>query len=381
MRKRQKEAILVSFFKERKRLEKLAEYIVHLIRDDPSAPQDSIHTITYRIKDETRLIEKIDGKNKAGGAEPITARTYLTRIGDLLGVRIICLRLSDIQRVEAYLGFLAEEGIFRLVDKPEHKRSFVLPLDPGAEDHERPDLSYSGYSSVHYRIMLGETADADAELMGLQIEFQLRTILEEAWGEIDHKYRYALERSGVELPDHVHSGFYNLSAYLQAAALQAEHLCRQAEACQPARRRGARGKPIAASAAPSPAHDMPPDTPPEAAPALLAELKKTFGFSPAARTRSYIQKRLDGYDQDKPPHMLFRKLLDRNRLREFGTIYRDVLGQEPFADGHKRNLDAINAMNYAMFVEMHGKTVAQEGLRSVLKWRRKDRPAAGKARA
>ena len=60
MRRRQKEAILISFFKEKEKYEKLAEYIVHLIGDDPSSPKERLHTITYRIKDEARLIEKID---------------------------------------------------------------------------------------------------------------------------------------------------------------------------------------------------------------------------------------------------------------------------------------------------------------------------------
>jgi hypothetical protein len=50
MRKRQKEPISISFFKEKEKYEKLAEYIVHLIRDDPSSPKESLHTITYRIK-------------------------------------------------------------------------------------------------------------------------------------------------------------------------------------------------------------------------------------------------------------------------------------------------------------------------------------------
>jgi ppGpp synthetase/RelA/SpoT-type nucleotidyltranferase len=57
----------------------------------------------------------------------------------------------------------------------------------------------------------------------------LRTILEEAWSEIDHKYRYVSSRSGVHLPEDINTGFYSLSAYLQVAALQAEHLCRMAE--------------------------------------------------------------------------------------------------------------------------------------------------------
>jgi hypothetical protein len=40
----------------------------------------------------------------------------------------------------------------------------------------------------------------------------------------DHKYRYVRSRSGVTLPDYIQRGFYNLSVYLQVAALQAEDL-------------------------------------------------------------------------------------------------------------------------------------------------------------
>ncbi|MGD9066730.1 MAG: GTP pyrophosphokinase, partial [Desulfobacterales bacterium] len=60
----QKEAIIISFLNEKERYKKLAEYIVHLIGDDPSSPKESIHTIIYRIKDESRIIEKIDKQNK-----------------------------------------------------------------------------------------------------------------------------------------------------------------------------------------------------------------------------------------------------------------------------------------------------------------------------
>ena len=232
MRKRQKENILISFFKEKEKYEKLAEYIVHLIMDDPSGPKESLHTIIYRIKDNARLIEKIDQESKEVGVEeePITQHNFQERVGDLLGMRLICLRLSDIKRVEAYLKLLAEEKILRFTRSPDHKRSFVLPVDPGKIIPEDLDLRYSGYSSIHYQVELGENSGAIDELIGLQVEFQLRTILEEAWGEIDHKYRYVFSRNDDPLPDYIHIGFYNLSAYLQAAALQAEHLCQQVEA-------------------------------------------------------------------------------------------------------------------------------------------------------
>ena len=41
-----------------------------------------------------------------------------------------------------------------------------------------------------------------------------------------------------------------------------------------------------------------------------------------------------------------------------------------FVDKKKRNIDAINALNFAISEEVHGVKVAQEGLRAVLKWRK-----------
>ena len=90
MNEYQKEAILISFLNDKQRYKRLAEYIVHLISDDPSSPKESLHTIIYRIKDELRIIEKIDKQNKEleAGAPPITEKNYQTRVGDLLGFRI-----------------------------------------------------------------------------------------------------------------------------------------------------------------------------------------------------------------------------------------------------------------------------------------------------
>ena len=373
MRKRQKEAILISFFKEKEKYEKLAEYIVHLIGDDPSSPKESLHTITYRIKDEARLIEKIDEENKQLGVEaaPITQKNFQERVGDLLGIRLICLRLSDIKRVEAYLGLLAEEKILRFIRRPDQKRSFVLPVDPGKAIPKGLDLRYSGYSSIHYQVELGENSDATDELKGLQIEFQLRTILEEAWGEIDHKYRYVLSRSGDALPEYIHTGFYNLSAYLQAAALQAEHLCQQAEAYRLLGTRKAKRKLVASLVVGPSSHEIDMDGPDqETLPALQLGLEETFGFKLTVRTLTYILKRLDEFGYAEQPQVLFQKIFTENRLQGFKTIFREVLNREAFEDNSKRNVDAINAVNFVLFDEIQGRGVAQEELRSVLRWRK-----------
>jgi len=374
MRKRQKEDILISFFKQKEKYEKLAEYIVHLIWDDPSSPKESLHTIIYRIKDNARLIEKIDEENKQLGVEaaPITQKNFQERVGDLLGIRLICLRLSDIKRVEAYLKLLAEEKILRFIRRPEQKRSFVLPIDPGEAIPEGLDLRYSGYSSIHYQVELGENSDTTDELKGLQVEFQLRTILEEAWGEIDHKYRYVFSRSGDALPEYIHTGFYNLSAYLQAAALQAEHLCRQAEAHRLLRTKKAKRKSVASVVAEPGSHEIRMEGTSQATlpPAFQAVVEEAFGFKLTVRTLTYILKRLDEFGYAEQSQVQFQKIFTENRLQEFKTIFREVLNRGAFEDKSKRNVDAINAVNFALFDEIQGRRVAQEGLRSALRWRK-----------
>jgi ppGpp synthetase/RelA/SpoT-type nucleotidyltranferase len=128
------------------------------------------------------------------------------KIGDLLGVRIICLRLSDIGKIVAYLGLLSEEKILRFVKGPDQKRSFILPIVPSESISDGLDLTNNGYSSTHYQVKLGEKSDVPYGFEDLQFEFQLRIILEEAWDEIDHKFRYLRSRNGVSFLEYKGSG-------------------------------------------------------------------------------------------------------------------------------------------------------------------------------
>jgi putative GTP pyrophosphokinase len=374
MLKYQKEAILISFLNEKERYKKLAEYIVHLIRDDPSSPKESLHTIIYRIKDEFRIIEKIDKQNKEleAGVPPITEKNYRTRVGDLLGVRIICLRLSDIGKVEAYLGLLSEEKILRFLKGPDQKRSFILPVEPGESISDGVNLTYSGYSSIHYQVELGENSDAPSGLEDLQFELQLRTILEEAWGEIDHKYRYVRSRSGVALPDYIHTGFYNFSAYLQVAALQAEHLCRLAEAYNLKKTAQVKGKSATAFVDEPGSIDIDANEAFQQSllPPIEIYLEEILGFKVTVRTLTYIDRRLNEVGFTEKPHEIIQKIFTKDRLLQFKAIFREILSLNPFTNAKDRNIDVINALNFAIFDELQGNRVAQEGLRSVLKWRK-----------
>lgn len=376
MKKQQRDSFLISFFKEKENYKILAEYLVRFISDDPFAPKESIHTIFYRIKDESRLIEKIDQENGncESGLTLITQNNFHERIGDIIGIRIICLRLADIVKVEEYLEFLVEEKILKFIQKPDYKRSFVLPIRLGNTAPQNINLQYSGYSSIHYQVKLGDNSDVSEALKDIQIELQLRTILEEAWGEIDHKYRYSYSRIGETFPEHIHSGFYSLSAYLQAAAMQAEQLCREVEAHRLTRvLKSKSNKKIS----------IPPEYEGKAqrngsvdplmnSSALKSVLEQTFGFKPTARTLMYIIRRLNKLGFSQRSKRFFQKIFKKRCLNEFKAVYQEILNQDPFTDNNNRNIDMINAVNFALFYEIEGTMVATEGLRSTLKWR-KDR--------
>lgn len=374
MKKRQKEAILITFLQEKVKYKQLAEYIVDLIQDDPSTPTESLHTIIYRLKDELRLIEKITQLNLTRldkGLPPITKINYQECIGDLLGVRIICLRLSDIGKIEAYLKLLSEENILHFIHGPDQKKSFILPLAPGQFIEDGTDLQYTGYSSIHYQIQLGENCDAPPALKNLQVELQLRTILEEAWSEIDHKYRYVRSRSGVKLPEHIHAGFYNFSAYLQVAAHQAEYLCRSAEAFTSIKIAKVKGKKaisrnaqlLAATSEANDAHGR-------STPVIEVHLEEIFGVKVTRRTLIYFGKRLGELNVETTEPITLQQLFKKDRLLEFNAIFQEIMRTPPFANEKEHNIDAINALNFAIFYQLEGKRVAQEGLRFVLRWRK-----------
>ncbi|MGB5230432.1 MAG: hypothetical protein WBN83_02785 [Desulfoprunum sp.] len=284
------------------------------------------------------------------------------------------MRLSDVGKIEGYLNLLAKEKIIRFVKGPEQKNTFVLPLDFGEFIPEGTDLRYTGYSSIHYRMQLGENANAPPDLLNLQFELQLRTILEEAWSEIDHKYRYVRSRSGVHLPEHIHTGFNNLSAFLQVAALQAEYLCRSAEAFNRVRHPDpGDNQPTRRGDSPaSPSMTTEDFAGTDATPAIAADLQEILGVEVTPRTIMYIDKRLGELKAEETGGKSLKQLFGKQRLAEFRAVFQEIFAAGPFASTNNLSIDVINALNFAISCELEGKRVAREGLRVVLRWR-KDR--------
>jgi hypothetical protein len=99
-------------------------------------------------------------------------------------------------------------------------------------------------------------------------------------------------------------------------------------------------------------------------------LEKVLGFKVTPRTLIYIERRLDEVGFAEKQREILHKMFTEDRILEFKTIFRETLDRIPFLNKKERNIDVINALNFVIFDELQGKRVAQQGLRSVLRWRK-----------
>jgi len=374
--KRQRDRIGIRFYDEQPQYERLAQEIRRLIDEESVFLADAIYTVKHRLKDKDRLLQKIEQQNDKPGrrTKPIDDSNFQDRVDDLLGIRIVCLRLSDLQRVKDYLAGLEQDLKIKVTKGPIEKKTFlVTPGDAGSAE----DMQYSGYSSIHYVIQLGKTSRNSAQLSNLRAELQLRTILEEAWGEIDHKYRYELKRAGAAIPAHIDSGFRDLALYLQAAARHVEHLCEEIHRNRPKPKKARRRSPpkranIAPSVVPSPtaaaAKALPPSDP------LQSVLKRVLGFDPGSRATPYVRQRLIEHSDYTGREFGVNELeaaLDEPVRRRFAEIYEEVMNKEPFAwlSDDERVLDIIPLVNFAIFSTKQSRELAEAGLRASLRRR------------
>ncbi|MFO7976827.1 MAG: (p)ppGpp synthetase [Candidatus Hydrogenedentota bacterium] len=138
------------------------------------AAQEINASIKYRLKAFDSYFEKILRLRKSG--PPYTVLT------DILGFRIICPFLSDLDTVR------------RLIQ--EHFR--VIETETKGAEHSFREF---GYSSIHLMIDLKEEIKARPIFATRRVaEIQLRTILQDAWAEVEHELVYKSEDTLLDQP-------------------------------------------------------------------------------------------------------------------------------------------------------------------------------------
>lgn len=138
-----------------------------------------IHSIRFRVKDPEHLIEKIYRKRIKNDINytSLNKDNYKNIIDDLIGVRVLLLFKEDVIDVDKYV-----RNEFEILQNPEINYSIGddldylndLPDDVLKKPHE------NSYRSLHYVLKKDD----------IKFELQVRTLSQEIWGEIDHKYNY-----------------------------------------------------------------------------------------------------------------------------------------------------------------------------------------------
>ena len=107
----------------------------------------------------------------------------LPALSDLIGIRIICPFLEDLQKVEKQI---TNEFSIIEIEKKGTERTF----------------REFGYESIHILIHIPEEFRSDKIALpkNLVCEIQIRTILQDAWAEVEHELVYKSEFSPFDLP-------------------------------------------------------------------------------------------------------------------------------------------------------------------------------------
>ncbi|MEB2870354.1 RelA/SpoT domain-containing protein [Pseudomonas rhizosphaerae] len=162
-------------------LEDIASFIVKTIQ-----AFNGVHSVRWRVKSPEHLLEKIIRKraeeNPSAKYMSISVDNYQSVVSDLVGVRALHLFKEDCLIIhDQVIDF------WELMEDPvcyirEGDQSEVIQALSERDVSSKPHPA--GYRSVHYVLQ------TKPGLRDVLIEFQVRTIFEEGWSEVDHKVKY-----------------------------------------------------------------------------------------------------------------------------------------------------------------------------------------------
>ena len=191
---------LVSYFNLHKKLfsnmiDSLNSYI-----ENSENLKDLIHSKKSRIKEpdhlKDKLIRKANEANRKNKPFIYTKENLFLEINDLAGLRILHLYTKQIKQIDIELRSILAEQRWKITEGPkartwdDESREYFKSI--GIKTLATPNL----YTSVHY-IIKPNTKSA------LTCEIQVRTLMEEVWGEVDHKINYPHKSESISCREQI----------------------------------------------------------------------------------------------------------------------------------------------------------------------------------
>lgn len=159
-----------------------------------------IHSKKSRIKDPSHLKDKLerkllDAKSKNKQFD-INKENLFSKINDLAGFRIIHLHTKQFEKIDLELKKIFIEQQWKIMEGPnartwdDESRSYFRSI--GIETSDNPNM----YTSVHYIIKPNNNSNITCEL-------QVRTLMEEVWGEVDHTINYPHKSESISCREQI----------------------------------------------------------------------------------------------------------------------------------------------------------------------------------
>lgn len=187
------EQLVTQYVLTRPLYEEFTKKLVELLKVLLKVRNIDIHLIESRTKDVESFREKVSRASKR-------YINPLEEVTDLAGIRIIVYYAEDLENVCKLIGDEFQIDTINSVDK----RSVLKPEE-------------FGYQSIHFIAKLSRSRCILAEwshMADLQVEIQVRTVLQHAWAAISHKLQY--KREG-DIPRELRRRLFRLSALLELA--------------------------------------------------------------------------------------------------------------------------------------------------------------------
>jgi len=167
------------------------------VKDSPTL-NSLIHSTKFRTKEPDHLKDKLIRKAikaaEQGQEFAITPENLFVVINDLAGYRILHLHTTQFQEIDVELKRIFAEEAWTIIEGPtartwdDESREYFSSIGTTTLPH--PNL----YTSVHYVIQPNSK---------ITCELQVRTLMEEVWGEVDHTINYPHKTDSVACKEQI----------------------------------------------------------------------------------------------------------------------------------------------------------------------------------
>lgn len=148
-----------------------------------------VYTVKKRIKSEASIKSKIARKKRKNII--LTTENIFHEITDLCGIRILHLNLKQFEIIHNFILQQVKNKDWAFVEKPK-----AFYWDPDLADYYKKlnllvEHRETLYTSVHYIIKPNKKDSY------VSCEIQVRSLIEEVWGEVDHHLNYPIKTTNI----------------------------------------------------------------------------------------------------------------------------------------------------------------------------------------